>query len=175
MTTEVLLDGLLAVLLVATILYAAILNRRLTHLRQGREELRTLIVEFTSATDRAHSGMESLRQASEISGGELKECVDRAQALRDDLSFLLERGTKVADRLVGSVSAARLPPEPYEPHGEILGAGQDEAKDTRDTRHGDIQDTRVEDDMPPMEGGDEAMAIPPHVKESLRKILEATR
>jgi hypothetical protein len=109
MTTALLIDLLLAGLLVATIVYAVILNRRLGAFRQGKEELRALIVEFNAATERARVGMDELREASEGMGQSLHATLGEARALRDDLGFLVERGAVVADRLVHDVRARREP------------------------------------------------------------------
>ena len=102
-----LLDGLLVVLLTATIIYAVILDRRLRTFRQAREEMQTLLAHFTAATVQAQSGITSLRSTSETTAAELKGQLDRGKALRDDLSFLLDRGTHLADRLEGGISTAR--------------------------------------------------------------------
>ena len=46
---SLLLDGLVAVLLVATISYAALLNRRLGILRKGKEAVREIVNSFDAA------------------------------------------------------------------------------------------------------------------------------
>ncbi len=107
MTVTMMLDLMLAALLVATIVYAVILNRRLGALRDGREEMRALIADFTAATEKARAGMDELRAASDVSGRGLKEMIEESRALREDLGFLIERGGVVADRLEGGVRGAR--------------------------------------------------------------------
>lgn len=96
---SLLLDGLVAVLLVATIAYAALLNRRLGILRKGKEELREIVNSFDTAMTRIETGLGKLKQAGNPTSGELKELVAEARALRDELSFLLDRGGALADRL----------------------------------------------------------------------------
>lgn len=107
MTTGMLLDLLLAGLLVATIAYAVVLNRRLDVLRRSKDEMRAMIDDFTAAAEQARAGMEALRQTGDASGKSLKHLVDEAEALREDLGFLIERGGTVADRLVQDVRGAR--------------------------------------------------------------------
>lgn len=107
MTVAMMLDLMLAALLVATIVYAVILNRRLGALRDGREEMRALINDFTAATEKARTGMDELRTASEASTRGLEEMIGESRALREDLGFLIERGGVVADRLEGGVRSAR--------------------------------------------------------------------
>lgn len=103
-----LLDGLLAALLFATIIYAAILDRRLRTFRQAREEMQVLLANFTAATMHAQSGIAALRDASQATSGELKDQLERGKALRDDLAFLIDRGASMADRLEGGITAARV-------------------------------------------------------------------
>ena len=95
---SLLLDGLVAVLLVATIAYAALLTRRLGTLRKGKEELREIVNSFDAAMTRIETGLGKLKQAGNPTGGELKELVAEARALRDELSFLLDRGGALAGR-----------------------------------------------------------------------------
>lgn len=96
---SLLLDGLVAVLLVATIAYAALLNRRLEILRKGKEELREVANNFDAAMTRIEIGLGKVKQVGDPTSGELKELVTEARALRDELSFLLDRGGSLASRL----------------------------------------------------------------------------
>ena len=102
---SLLLDGLVAVLLVATIAYAALLNRRLGILRKGKEELREVVNSFDAAMTRIESGLGKLKQVGNPTSGELKGLVAEARALRDELSFLLDRGGTLASRLEKSTKA----------------------------------------------------------------------
>ena len=102
---SLLLDGLVAVLLVATIAYAALLNRRFGTLREGKEELREIVNSFDAAMTRIETGLGKLKQVGNPTSGELKELVAEARALRDELSFLLDRGGALASRLENSTKA----------------------------------------------------------------------
>jgi len=105
-TLSLFLDVIVAVLLVATIVYAAMLNRRLAGLRSNKAELEALIHSFGEACARAEAGVKTLRTATD-EATRLQQYLDRSQALRDDLSFLLDRGSNLADRLEGGVRSAR--------------------------------------------------------------------
>ncbi|HUA53053.1 MAG TPA: DUF6468 domain-containing protein [Candidatus Sulfotelmatobacter sp.] len=107
MTLSLFLDVIVAVLLVATIFYAAMLNRRLAGLRSNKAELEALIHTFGEACARAEAGVKTLRSATD-EATRLQAYLDRSQALRDDLSFLLDRGSGLADRLEGGVRSARV-------------------------------------------------------------------
>ncbi len=97
------LDVLVAVLLVITIGYAMVLNRRLGRLRRDKSELEKLAATFGQATARAEESIGRLKKTADT----LKERIDNAQALRDDLAFLIDRGGSAADRLEETVRAAR--------------------------------------------------------------------
>ena len=97
------LDVLVAVLLVITIGYAMVLNRRLGRLRRDKSELEKLAATFGRATARAEESIGKLKKTADA----LKERIDNAQALRDDLAFLIDRGGSAADRLEETVRDAR--------------------------------------------------------------------
>lgn len=97
------LDILVAFLLIITIGYAMVLNRRLGGLRRDKAELERMAKGFGEATTRAEASIGKLKSAADG----LKEQMQKAQALRDDLTFLVERGGVAADRLEAGVRSAR--------------------------------------------------------------------
>jgi hypothetical protein len=101
------LDVVVILLLVPTIVYAIILNRRLTALRRSREELSKVVNSFNEATMRAEAGIPKLKKATTEANHTLKDRVEKAQTLRDDLAFMIERAEELASRLEGAVRAAR--------------------------------------------------------------------
>ncbi len=107
MTTGTILDVVVILLLVPTIVYAIILNKRLTALRRSREELSKVVNSFNEATMRAEAGIPKLKKATTEANQTLKDRVDKAQTLRDDLAFMIERAEELASRLEGAVRAAR--------------------------------------------------------------------
>ena len=110
MEFNLIFDALIAVLLVATIAYAAILNRKLGVLRDTKSEMAALIARFSESTERAGSGVESLKQEAGRSGEVLQNKVEAARGLVDDLGFLIEKGTRLAERLDGGIGAAHVKP-----------------------------------------------------------------
>ena len=110
-------DAIVAVLLIATIAYAAMLNARLNVLRNDRAKLEELIQGLTVASQRAESGIAGLREAAEDVGRRLERKMEDGTRLRDDLTYMLERGGGIADRLEGTIRARRDEgrPEPAAP------------------------------------------------------------
>jgi hypothetical protein len=106
MSVSIYLDILVAVLLAATIIYGSLLNRKLGALRSNKAELDVLIQSFNDACMRAEAGVRTLRTATD-EATRLQQYLARGQMLRDDLAFLIERGTVLADRMEGNVRSAR--------------------------------------------------------------------
>ena len=106
MTAGLVLDGVIAVLLVAMIFCCLAFYRRLGELRGSRSEFAALIESFSAATERAEAGVSRILETGERSHAELDERIETARALCDDLAFLVERGARLADRLEGQARAA---------------------------------------------------------------------
>jgi hypothetical protein len=106
-TVSIALDVVVAGLLIATIAYAVVLDRRIRQLRATRAEFETLVVGFNAATARAESAIGDLKTGTEAGSRELKPLIATARQVADDLEFLVERGNELADRLDVGISAAR--------------------------------------------------------------------
>ena len=112
-----------------TIGYAVVLNRKLGALRQNKDELEKLARGFVETTSRAESGIGELKSMTDI----LQERIERAESLREDLVFLMERGNAAADRLEGVVREARdqdapqatAPQKAPEPAGTVAPAAKE--------------------------------------------------
>jgi chromosome segregation ATPase len=107
MTLALAADLIVAVLLIVTIGYSAVLNRRLAALRADKAELQALVEGLARTTASAGAGIATLKTAAETVGRELEARRAKAQALRDDLAYLVERGNSAADRLEGGIRAQR--------------------------------------------------------------------
>lgn len=103
MSMSLVIDIVVAILLVVTIGYAVVLNRRLGILRRDKEELKKLVAGFGEATVRAEESIGKLKNTTDG----LHDSIDKAQALRDDLVFLIDRGGSAADRLEEMIRSAR--------------------------------------------------------------------
>jgi uncharacterized phage infection (PIP) family protein YhgE len=107
MAIGMILDIVVILLLVPTIVYAFILNSRLRTLHRSREELSKVVNSFNEATMRAEAGIPKLKKATTEANHTLKDRVEKAQTLRDDLAFMIERAEELAARLEGAVRSAR--------------------------------------------------------------------
>ena len=115
MSISVALDLLVAGLLVATIAYAIVLNRRLRQLRGGSEQMERLINDFYQATTRAESGVTALKEVAGRSDWEITEQLESLTKLRDELEFLVDRAEGQGARLEGLIRDGRGPAEKTTP------------------------------------------------------------
>lgn len=111
MPISLVLDIIIAVLLMLTIAYAVRLNQRLSQLRSDKNELQQLAKTFADATQRAEVGIQNLKVSSEA----LQKQMKQAEVLKDDLAYLVDRGSRTADEMVETVRSPRT--------GEGLGGG----------------------------------------------------
>ncbi|MDF1793183.1 MAG: DUF6468 domain-containing protein [Thalassobaculaceae bacterium] len=105
------LDVLLIILLLATIVYAVVLHRRLAMLRSEKEGLETFLERMSQATAKADASLKGIRQAAEQTQTLLNEPIVKAQALRDELLFLIERADGTAERIADATSGKPQPAE----------------------------------------------------------------
>ncbi|MAO90393.1 MAG: hypothetical protein CMM78_03425 [Rhodospirillaceae bacterium] len=100
-------DVALMICLGVAIYYGVRLNRQMAIIRSGREELQSLITEFTQATSRAETALSELKSDVGATLNDARQSAHKASALCDDLEFLIKRGEKVADALEIGVRASR--------------------------------------------------------------------
>lgn len=113
MNISFLMDVVLAGLLLAMIVHGVMLNRRLTRLREDRDELAAVVRDFQTATGQAVAGLDGIRTAADTTGRALQNRIDEAKASIRDLEFLVERGERAAERLEeGSRQTGRPPVQP---------------------------------------------------------------
>jgi hypothetical protein len=97
------LDLLVSGLLLVTICYAMVLNKKIGTLRRDKSDLEKMVASFTTATQKADKSLKNLKATA----GDLGDQIEKAHSLRDDLMFLTERGATAADKLEDLVRTAR--------------------------------------------------------------------
>jgi hypothetical protein len=107
MMVTVLLDLLVAGLLATAIGYCILLNRRLGALRADKAQLEETVHSLAEVSIRAESGIARLRETAEELGHALHQKIEAGQALREDLTYMVDRAAGLADRLEGSIRARR--------------------------------------------------------------------
>jgi hypothetical protein len=105
---QFLVEGALVLLLGATLYHAMRLERALGVLKRDRAVLEGLVKGFNDSTRQAEEGVAHLMAATEGAGRNIARQIEQAQRLRDDLTFLSERGERLAERLETGVRASRM-------------------------------------------------------------------
>ena len=104
---ELIINLIIIALLLPTIIYAYKLNKNLKELRQNQKSLAQLVAALNDATFKAENSIPKLKTATEHSSEGLKEVVDNAKELKNDLLFINERADSLADRLENVISTGR--------------------------------------------------------------------
>jgi hypothetical protein len=102
---EIMLSGLL----LATVVYCALLERKLSALRKGQDGLKEIIGELNRAIISASVSMRTLRATADDAGKNLQEQITRARGMIDELSLLNVSGDRIAQRIVGGAQTATAP------------------------------------------------------------------
>jgi hypothetical protein len=106
MTSNLILDLLVAALLAATLFYSFRLERRLRAFRSGQDGLREVIERLDAATDNARAAIEAIKVAGSEAAEQLDKRVRGAQALVDELKVIVESGDNLAARLETRLTGA---------------------------------------------------------------------
>ncbi|WP_339632649.1 DUF6468 domain-containing protein [uncultured Sneathiella sp.] len=103
---DFLLNLFLVALLLATIGYCAILNKRLSNMRDAHAELRHLTEEFDKALVRSKVGVDELKSLAQTTGKQFRDEISQAKELIEELQLINASSTRIADRLQMNVAAS---------------------------------------------------------------------
>ena len=117
---ELIVNLIIIVLLVPTIIYTYNLDKSLKELRQNQKSLAELVAALNEATFKAENSIPKLKSVTEHSSEGLKEVVDNAKELKNDLMFINERADSLADRLENVISSSRETPKDEERHAKVM-------------------------------------------------------
>ena len=116
------LDLCIIAALAVAVRYALRLEKQLRLLRESREEMARYTADFARNVDRAETGIKSLKLMARTSGDDLEQLVERAQALRDELQFVVDHANSIADKITrlggqlaqqqSKVTESPMPPPP---------------------------------------------------------------
>ena len=108
----IMIEGLVAILLMLTVGYCMLLNRRLKLLKADEHSLRATISELVTATEIAERAIAGLKVTVHECDIGLGQRLNRAEAMTIDLDRRLAAGKDVLHRLSQIVIAGRPPQEP---------------------------------------------------------------
>jgi hypothetical protein len=101
MSISLIVEIMLSALLLATVIYCALLERKLSALRKGQDGLRETIGELNRAIVSASVSMRTLRATADDAGKVLQEQIGKARGMIDELALLNVTGERIAQRIVG--------------------------------------------------------------------------
>lgn len=101
------LEIALSLLLLITIFYSLYLGRALSVIRRDRGQLDALIMSLESSSAQAQSGIDHLRQTTEMVGRALGKTVEAGKVLKHELTVLCERSEAAAQVLEGVPATQR--------------------------------------------------------------------
>ncbi|MGD1934593.1 MAG: DUF6468 domain-containing protein [Candidatus Phaeomarinobacter sp.] len=122
-------------LLIATIAYCYLLDRRLRALRDGEGDLKQIVISLDRATTRAQGAITDLRVSCDTLTRDMERDLKKARGLADELALMVEAGDHIADRL-GALSGTK----------GARGALDDSAAPSADTSKDTYAEPPVQDD-----------------------------
>ncbi len=93
------IDGVLALLLVAAIAVCALVYRKLRIIKEGQGELRGLVTQLNKAVGQAEKSVSDLKQNASNAELKLSSEITRAKTMSDELKMITEAGNNLADRI----------------------------------------------------------------------------
>jgi len=111
--SELMVDGFLALLLIAAIVVYIMVYKRLGTIRTGQAELKTLVDQLNNAAVEAQRSVAGLKSSAEEIESRLKLEGQKATAMADELALITEAGNNLANRiekgLTGANATADIP------------------------------------------------------------------
>ncbi len=106
---EMIVDGILAILLIAAIVVSSVVYHRLSTIREGQEQLRQLVDSLNNAVVDAQRSVGNIRQAALDADEKLGSQIKRARSMAEELSMITEAGNNLADRIEQGLTGERAP------------------------------------------------------------------
>ncbi len=100
-------DILMVSLLMATIAYCLLLNRKIKQLQDGKSELAQLLAQFDDSIQHASDSILALQSTGKRVGEAVQIRLSEGQKTLDELQFLIARGEKVANEIEAGVAISR--------------------------------------------------------------------
>jgi phage shock protein A len=105
LNASVFVELTLIALLAATLIYCALLERKLSALRKGQDGLKQTIMELNTAIISAGASMRALKAAAGEAAETLDGRIANARSLSDELSLITSSGERIAERIAGAAPA----------------------------------------------------------------------
>lgn len=117
-----LVEGSVAILLVVTIGYCAILNQRLKRLHSDRETLAKMVADLVQATSLANAAIMEMKTAAIEAETSLGKRLEQAEKLEGVIGAHVTNGTQLVERIARITAAAKSQPLPEPARAETTKA-----------------------------------------------------
>ncbi len=101
------LDVALIAMLSAALVYGFVLNRKINSLHQSRRELAQLFLQFDSTIIKAQKSVADLKEVANDTSRQLQVRIDDAGVLVNDLSYINDRASGLANKLESYIQQGR--------------------------------------------------------------------
>ena len=101
------IEGLVSILLLATIFYCISVNRKLERLRDEQKGMHSFIRELSAATEKADKAIHGLRDTVQDSGNELAGQIDKGRNMSRQIKTEIENAKQTMNKLVVLAGSAR--------------------------------------------------------------------
>jgi hypothetical protein len=95
----------LSALLIATLIYCALLERRLRAVREGQEQMKATVDSLNASLAAAGASLRAMQAAAATVGETLDRKLASARSTIDELSLVTASGERIASRMERSVDA----------------------------------------------------------------------
>ncbi len=112
MTTTLLIDVLLVVLLLITIGYCVVVHRKLSILRGAQNDMQAHIATFDQAASRAEANLNALKETAADVETSLGQKLEEGRVLVSDLDMLIHRAGKLTDQVEAGTRQRRSARKP---------------------------------------------------------------
>lgn len=126
---DLILEAVIALLLGATIVCCWVLSRRVAQFRATKAEFQGCITEFSAAITRAQESLAAIKTLESDAESTLREHLQKARLLSENLSFLTAKGESVAGSLERAGGRPRRTVSQTRPAPELRSAPRPAAVD----------------------------------------------
>lgn len=144
LTLPLIMDAVIAILLIATIVYVARLSVYLKKFKENRSELQKVVSELSVQITNAERSVDNLHQAADDAGQDLQARLNKANAMFDELDIVVQTGDVLANRLENLAVKNR----------KIIDGGESDIEDLARSRGQENYEERVENLVRTVENGE---------------------
>jgi SMC interacting uncharacterized protein involved in chromosome segregation len=161
------IDVTIAILMLLTIIYLWRLNRKIDSLRSYKQEFIELIKVFDDSILKADSCLEEMKKIGGKSLNDVKQRFEQAKYIADDLAFLTDRASDLADKIEVRIREAKKAEESLQntrPRFEEL---------SRDAIYKEPPKTNfVQKQQPPQQEAEKPLSNSTEKKRAIQSLLE---